>query len=146
MAKQNRDMDCMVEELRKLSKRAFCEDFIAGTLGNFQDYVDSMFKYLPWLARKVGEQKVQIAELKTRIEDMANLADYDHLLKEKNKWSNTRKQLEDELLEAAKATDQVVQERNEARATTAQQAEAIDQHLQSLIKLGVEIYPYPAHQ
>ncbi|CAM6101330.1 unnamed protein product [Calypogeia fissa] len=139
MAEHDGDMDRMVVEFGKLSKWAFCEDFIADTLGNFQDYVDAMFRYLPWLARKAGEQKVKIVALKTRIEDMANSADYDHLLKEKSSWSDTRKQLEEELLEAKQATNQAIQERNEAHATTAKQVEVADKHLQSLIKLGVEL-------
>ncbi|CAM6123673.1 unnamed protein product [Calypogeia fissa] len=108
LAEHRWDMDGMIEELGRISKRAFCEDLAAGTLETYKDYMDAMFKYLPWLARKVVEQKAEIAKLKSRIEDMANSADYDHLLKEKSNWTSTKKQLEDDLLEATNATNQAV--------------------------------------
>ncbi|CAM6100077.1 unnamed protein product [Calypogeia fissa] len=70
---------------------------------------------------------------------MANSTDYDHLLKEKSNWSNTRKQMEEELLEAKQATDQAIKERDVAHDTAAKQIEVVDQHLQSLIALGSEL-------
>ncbi|CAM6093760.1 unnamed protein product [Calypogeia fissa] len=105
-----------------------------------------MFRYLPWLARRVTELKAdnavlkgEIAELRTRIEDMANSEEYDHLLKEKSSWTSSIKQLEEELHEAKVATGQAIQERNTARATTAKNDIVIERHVKTLTKLSAEI-------
>ncbi|CAM6105450.1 unnamed protein product [Calypogeia fissa] len=70
---------------------------------------------------------------------MANSDDYDRLLKEKGSWTSSRKQLEEELLEAKKATDQAIQERDIARATTAQHATKIDEQIASINMMGQEL-------
>ncbi|CAM6094528.1 unnamed protein product [Calypogeia fissa] len=103
-------------------------------------------RYLPWLAGRVTELKAdnvvlkgEIAELRTRIEDMANSEEYDHLLKEKSSWTSSRKQLEEELHEAKVATGQAIQERNTARATVVESAIVIERHVKTLTKLSAEI-------
>ncbi|CAM6094471.1 unnamed protein product [Calypogeia fissa] len=103
-------------------------------------------RYLPWLAGRMTELKAdnamlkgEIAELRTRIEDMANFEEHDRLLKEKSSWTSSRKQLEEELHEAQAATEQAIQERNIARATTAEIAIVIERHVKTLTKLNAEV-------
>ncbi|CAM6117270.1 unnamed protein product [Calypogeia fissa] len=90
-AEERGDLGSLVAALGRLSKRAFWDDLTAGYLATFNDCTEDMFRYLPWLARRVTELKAdnavlkgEIAELKARIEDMANSEEYDHLLKEKS--------------------------------------------------------------
>ncbi|CAM6124058.1 unnamed protein product [Calypogeia fissa] len=146
LAEQRGDMYGMVVELGKLNKRAFCEDLAAGHLEIFKEYTDSLFWYLPWMAKKVKELKeendglkVEIVDLKTRIEDMANFDNYDHLLKEKSSWSSAKKQLEDDLLEATNTTKQAIQERDVARETAATHATKIEKETQTLERFDKEL-------
>ncbi|CAM6123801.1 unnamed protein product [Calypogeia fissa] len=140
------DFGSLVATLERLSKRAFWDDLTAGYLATFDDCTEDMFRYLPWLAKRVTELKAdnavlkgEIAELRTRIEDMANYDEYDHLLKEKSSWTSSRKQLEEELHEAKAATGQAIQERNIARATAAKNAIVSERHVKTLTKLSAEI-------
>ncbi|CAM6101878.1 unnamed protein product [Calypogeia fissa] len=70
---------------------------------------------------------------------MANSDEYDHLLKEKSSWSSTKKQLEDDLLEATNATNQAIQERDVARETAATHATQIEKHIETLERFDKEL-------
>ncbi|CAM6102937.1 unnamed protein product [Calypogeia fissa] len=146
LAEERGDLDTMVATLGRLSKRAFYDDLTAGYLATFNDYTEDMFRYLPWLARRVTELKAdnamltgEIKDLRTKIEDMANFEEYDHLLKEKSSWTSSRKQLEEELRKAKETTEQAVQERDTIRATTSKNAIVIEHHLGTLTRLNAEI-------
>ncbi|CAM6121735.1 unnamed protein product [Calypogeia fissa] len=138
-ARQDGDVAQIVEELGNMSKRTFCEDLVATTLGNFQDYVEDLFYYLPWLATRVNDQRVEILELKTRIEEITNVDQVDQLLKEKSNWSGALKQLEEDLQEAKQATERAVKERDEARSTSATNKTALEHYIQSVTMLGKEV-------
>ncbi|CAM6086212.1 unnamed protein product [Calypogeia fissa] len=70
---------------------------------------------------------------------MANSNEYDHLLKEKSSWSSTKKQLEDDLLEATNATNQAIQKRDVARETAATHATKIEKQIQTLERFDKEL-------
>ncbi|CAM6094466.1 unnamed protein product [Calypogeia fissa] len=140
------DLGSLVAALGSLSKRAFWDDLTARYLATFNDCTEDLFRYLPWLAGRVTELKAdnamlkgEIAEFKTRIEDMANSEEHDRLLKEKSSWTSSRKQLEEELHEAQAATEQAIQERNIARATAAKTAIVVERHVKTLTKLSAEV-------
>ncbi|CAM6084971.1 unnamed protein product [Calypogeia fissa] len=60
-------------------------------------------------------------------------------MKEKSRWSSTRKRLEGKLLEERQVVGKTIAERDDASNTIDKNAKIIEQHLQSLIRVSVEI-------
>ncbi|CAM6128013.1 unnamed protein product [Calypogeia fissa] len=126
----------LASALEVLSARAFCEEFIEGTLMNLRDHSAELFTYVQWLARTVKEQRTHIKELVTQMEQIANVDEYDKLVKEKASWFSTRKQLEDDLQSERGALQQVIKERDDGRFTLAKNAEVIQKNAQILLSMS----------
>ncbi|CAM6111328.1 unnamed protein product [Calypogeia fissa] len=85
------DKDEVTTELGRLIAQAFYDEFITGTLTTIHDHAIGLFKYIKWMAKTVSTQKNKIADLASRIDQLANSSDYDQLIKEKSSWVSSRK-------------------------------------------------------
>ncbi|CAM6094056.1 unnamed protein product [Calypogeia fissa] len=126
----------LASALEGLSARAFCEEFIEGTLVTLRDHSGELFTYVQWLACTVKEQRTQIKELVTQVEQITNVDEYDKLVKEKASWFSTRKQLEDELRNDRLAMQKVMKERDEGHLTLAKNAKVIQKNAQLLMTVN----------
>ncbi|CAM6101658.1 unnamed protein product [Calypogeia fissa] len=129
-------MQNLVSALEGLSARAFCEEFIEGTLINLRDHSAELFTYVQWLACTVKEQHTRIKELVTQVEQITNVDEYDKLVKEKASWFSTRKQLEDDLQDERLALQKVIKERDDGHFTLAKNAEVIQKNAQILVTMS----------
>ncbi|CAM6102378.1 unnamed protein product [Calypogeia fissa] len=125
--------------LEGLMARAFCEEFIEGALITLRDHSAELFTYVRWLAHTVKEQRTQIKDLANQVrKQIANSDEYDQLVKEKNNWNSSKRQLEDELHDERLALEKVIRERDDGRITLANNVEVIRRNAQLFMTVNQE--------
>ncbi|CAM6085949.1 unnamed protein product [Calypogeia fissa] len=131
-ANTHRGADKLVEELKSMSSKEYCEEYATASRTLLEDHAAGLCAYIRWLATRVEQNQETILNLNDQVEQLSTAEDYDRLVKEKSSWTSSMKQLESELNEEKVAREKAELEREEARATVANNAELIQRHLREL--------------